>query len=135
MKLTKLIIAVLALSGCTKKSPEELLIGEWWITSWKNKSDVRNNDIEEEMLDTFKTVIFEKDSLHITWDNEKETYRYYLIEKKIIVPENILGPTYQIKLLDEKELHLLNESAITFKGYGEPDKELHSTSKITLRKK
>lgn len=133
MNILRLIVLLVVLSACAKKSTYDLLIGEWRITSWKTTSP-HTDYKEKEMVENDETVIFEKDSLHIIVNNERDTYHYFLSGDSIIVPY-ALGGIYRIKLLNKKDLHLYSEINAIFRSEGENDEEMHSEMKIKLRKK
>jgi hypothetical protein len=137
MNILRLILMFTVLSACAKKSTQDLLLGEWRLTSWKTswKSTSLDKDLKEkEMLESDETVIFEKDSLHLIEDNSRKTYHYFLTGDSLVVPYG-LGGVFLIKQISRKNLYLYNEKHAIFFSEGKIDEEIYSESKIKLRKK
>lgn len=133
MSLLKLLPILLLLVACAKKSTQELLLGEWQITSWETQNGFNQN----KDLDTLKSennLLFHKDSLCLTMNNEKKTYHYLLKGDTIFVNEDHLG-FYQIKLLDNTNLHLYKAINLTYASEDSVDVQMHSETVIELKRK
>lgn len=105
----KLFLVFIVLISCEKKTKQELLIG---------------------MTGT-EFVTFDRDSLHLTIDNEKNTYHYFLMGDSLIVPADKLGSLYIIQSLDEEKLYLFQENDFS---YANEKKKLHVECKIKMEK-
>lgn len=133
MSLLKLLPILLLLVACAKKSTQELLLGEWQITSWETQNSyTQNKDIDT--LQAENNLLFYKDSLCLTMYNEKKNYHYLLKGDTIFVTEDHLG-FYQIKLLDKTNLHLYKAINLTYVSEDTVDIQMHSETVIKLKRK
>lgn len=107
-KITLLMMAMflVLIAGCSSKSKDELLLGEWKLYS---SMDLKTNTIEKAQDDEPMYAIINKDAIILTDKKDmarNEKYRWHLIKDSLIVlfeDKDTLSIVY-LKELNEKKL-------------------------------